>query len=204
MRSIVGRFLEHSRILRFGGGVDRPAAYYIGSADLRRRNLDRRVEAMIPVADPEAVDRARGDPRPQPGRRHAVVVARAPTASWHRIPTVLGERHPGLAGRGRPAAGRAAGPAPGGPGLRARGRGPSAVEGVTVSAGARTDPARASAPLRRTAARSGSAAGGLPWLYSIAGVVLMPWIVYLAVSLPDVTSTPTTGRPGSASTSSWW
>jgi polyphosphate kinase len=55
VRSLVGRFLEHSRILRFGGTGGRSASYYIGSADLRRRNLDRRVEAMIPVADPAAV-----------------------------------------------------------------------------------------------------------------------------------------------------
>ena len=40
---------------RFGGAAGRPATYYIGSADLRRRNLDRRVEAMIPVADAVAV-----------------------------------------------------------------------------------------------------------------------------------------------------
>ncbi len=55
VRSIVGRYLEHSRILRFGGGSGGTATYYIGSADLRRRNLDRRVEAMVPVGDADAV-----------------------------------------------------------------------------------------------------------------------------------------------------
>ncbi|HEX6476709.1 MAG TPA: polyphosphate kinase 1, partial [Acidimicrobiales bacterium] len=53
VRSIVGRFLEHSRIFRFGNG-GRTIRYFIGSADLRRRNLDRRIEAMIPVPDDEA------------------------------------------------------------------------------------------------------------------------------------------------------
>jgi polyphosphate kinase len=50
VRSLVGRFLEHSRILRFGpdgGDVN----YYLGSSDLMSRNLDRRVEAMVPVLD---------------------------------------------------------------------------------------------------------------------------------------------------------
>jgi len=51
VRSIIGPFLEHSRILRFGSG-DR-ASYWIGSADMMERNLDRRVEAMVPIKDRE-------------------------------------------------------------------------------------------------------------------------------------------------------
>ena len=51
VRSIVGRYLEHSRIFRFGRD-SRDATYLIGSADLMPRNLDRRVEAAVPVSDP--------------------------------------------------------------------------------------------------------------------------------------------------------
>jgi polyphosphate kinase len=55
VRSIVGRFLEHARILAFGERGRR--RYLIGSADLMPRNLDRRVEAMAPVVDPELQER---------------------------------------------------------------------------------------------------------------------------------------------------
>jgi polyphosphate kinase len=52
VRSVIGEFLEHSRIWRFenGGAPER----YIGSADLMDRNLDRRVEAFAPIDDAEA------------------------------------------------------------------------------------------------------------------------------------------------------
>ena len=49
--SIVGRFLEHSRIISFHRGDEH--LYYIGSADLMPRNLDTRVELMVPIEAPE-------------------------------------------------------------------------------------------------------------------------------------------------------
>ncbi len=57
--SIVGRFLEHSRIYYFrNGGADE---VYLGSADVRSRNLDRRVEILFPIEDPRLVRHIRDD-----------------------------------------------------------------------------------------------------------------------------------------------
>jgi polyphosphate kinase len=57
VRSIVGRYLEHSRIFVFGRGERE--RFFIGSADIMERNLDRRVEAVTPVGDPASQDRLR-------------------------------------------------------------------------------------------------------------------------------------------------
>ena len=50
VRSIIGRFLEHSRIFAFGNGGT--PEYYLGSADWMPRNFDRRVEMVAPIEDP--------------------------------------------------------------------------------------------------------------------------------------------------------
>jgi len=58
VRSIVGRYLEHSRLYRFanGGGHESPSLH-LGSADLMPRNLDRRVEALITIDSPVLLER---------------------------------------------------------------------------------------------------------------------------------------------------
>jgi polyphosphate kinase len=87
VRSIVGRFLEHSRVFAFGDGAD--AEYYLGSSDLMQRNLDRRVEAVVPVSDRKLCERL--------SEILKVVLADDVLAwelnkdgTWRRVPTVRG------------------------------------------------------------------------------------------------------------------
>ena len=53
VRSVLGRYLEHSRIFSFAGGGD--PAVFIGSADMMHRNLDRRVEALVRLSQPDQI-----------------------------------------------------------------------------------------------------------------------------------------------------
>jgi polyphosphate kinase len=103
----VGRFLEHSRIYRFGSDA-RGAEHYIGSADMMPRNLDRRVEVVVPVLDPALQDRL--DEILAASRQDDTMAWRLDAdGGWHRLPTVTGfnaqrhlqelalrESHPGL------------------------------------------------------------------------------------------------------------
>lgn len=57
VKSIVGRYLEHSRIFCFGGTQDNPVRIWVGSADLMERNLDRRIEAIFPITDEQNMTR---------------------------------------------------------------------------------------------------------------------------------------------------
>lgn len=58
VRSILGRYLEHSRIFSFTGGGD--PAVFIGSADMMHRNLDRRVEALVRLSQPDHIREVNG------------------------------------------------------------------------------------------------------------------------------------------------
>ena len=90
VRSIIGEFLEHSRIWQFENGGS--AEWYIGSADLMERNLDRRVEAVAPVESLEAQARLREMIDAMlADDRHSWQLG--PDAAWRRTEHIQG--HPG-------------------------------------------------------------------------------------------------------------
>ena len=87
VRSIVGRFLEHSRIFAFGDGAD--AEYYLGSSDLMPRNLDRRVEAVVPVSDSKLRERLSGILETLLAD-DVLAWQLCPDGVWQRVPTTRG------------------------------------------------------------------------------------------------------------------
>ena len=89
VRSVVGRYLEHSRIIRFGKAGDPDTEYVIGSADLMPRNLDRRVEAMLRITD--ARMRARLDEILTINFADDVLAwTLERDGTWHKVETVVG------------------------------------------------------------------------------------------------------------------
>jgi polyphosphate kinase len=89
VRSLVGRYLEHSRIFRFGPAGEDATEYVIGSADLMPRNLDRRVEADLRVTD--ARMRARLDEILDIAFADDMLSWSLETdGSWRKVPTVAG------------------------------------------------------------------------------------------------------------------
>ena len=88
VRSLIGRFLEHSRVYRFGADPE-TAEYLIGSADLMPRNLDHRVEAITPVTDPRL--RARLAEMLELDLDDDVLAWElAADGTWHKVVTTMG------------------------------------------------------------------------------------------------------------------
>src|SRR6202165_4435767 len=86
-RSVVGRFLAHSRIFRFGGGAQ--PDYYLGSSDIMQRNLDRRVEAVVPVTDLKLCARL-AEIFEIELADDVLAWQLGPDGSWQRVPTETG------------------------------------------------------------------------------------------------------------------
>ncbi len=88
VRSLVGRFLEHSRVYRFGR-PEQKATYYMGSADLMTRNLSGRVEALVPVHDPALQGRL--EEIIQVNLADDVLAwSLGPDGKWSKVPTEVG------------------------------------------------------------------------------------------------------------------
>ncbi len=90
VRSLVGRYLEHSRVYVFGGpGTDRRV--YLGSADLMERNLDRRVEAIFPLEDPTLCAYVTDEVLPAYLRDTVNARTLKPNGHWERVVPAEGE-----------------------------------------------------------------------------------------------------------------